>query len=463
VLADVLGRDGQERSATEVLRQNLADADHLAILHAIWVTETAPYRDQRYRDLLTAVLPASYSHDLGPKERWLCRTLRAAELAGLDPARILADAVGRRSLSDARDIAAVIDARIRQRIRGLVPKPAQPWSAQVPELPDPQCRAYITDIAAAMDERKERIGEHAAEHELPWAVNGLGPVPDDPADRLDWQQRASAVGAYRELYGYQHPAEPIGPEPAADSPDKRAAWHEAFAALRLAGDAQVRAMPDGQLLHHRAAYPIDTAWAPAMSATNCARSATEPAPLASPQSAPRPKPPPPAATAAPTSPPGTTRSPLASYRATTTAYEERVTLFAAIMDDRKAWEQATADRRRLAVAADAELRRCHPGQHFPPLRSAEPELLSEEQRAELTLTPDTAIPEAGPWLRELAADREVFGDRLAQAKEQDMQKGPAPRSQPAQPLLQPPMPEIKPSARVLERAGQRQAELEAGG
>jgi hypothetical protein len=264
------------------------------------------------------------------------------------------------------------------------------------------------------------------------------------------------------VYGYQHSAEPIGPEPAADSPDKRAAWHEAFAALRLAGDTQVRAMPDGQLLHHRAAYPIDASWAPRhvgdelRQVRHGARDARLAANRAQAEAA---------AARRHGRPDIATRHDTlaASYRAMTTAYEERVTLFATIMDDRKAWEQATADRRQLAVAADAELRRRHPGQHVPPLRSAEPEPLSEDQRAELSLTPDTAIPGAGPWLRELAADREVFADRLAQAKEQDMQKGPAPRSQPTQPLLQPPKPEIKPSARVLERAGQRQAELEAGG
>jgi hypothetical protein len=90
-------------------------------------------------------------------------------------------------------------------------------------MDDPERQGYIAQIAQLMDERKERIGEHAAEHGLGWAVAALGPVPADPPGRLDWQRRASAIGAYRELYGYQHPAEPIGPEPVRDSPDKRAA------------------------------------------------------------------------------------------------------------------------------------------------------------------------------------------------------------------------------------------------
>jgi hypothetical protein len=49
VLAGVLALDGQEVSALQTLRQNLADADHLAVLNAIWVSETTPHRHQRYR------------------------------------------------------------------------------------------------------------------------------------------------------------------------------------------------------------------------------------------------------------------------------------------------------------------------------------------------------------------------------------------------------------------------------
>lgn len=55
-----------------------------------------------------------------------------------------------------------------------------------------------------MDARMDRIGEHAATHALPWAVNTLGPVSGHPLDRLDWQRRAASIGAWRELSGYDH-------------------------------------------------------------------------------------------------------------------------------------------------------------------------------------------------------------------------------------------------------------------
>jgi hypothetical protein len=58
----------------------------------------------------------------------------------------------------------------------------------------------------------------------------------------------------------------------------------------------------------------------------------------------------------------------ASYRAMHDAYREREAVFATVMADRADWDQATRQQRQLAVAADAELRRRHPGQRFPPRR-----------------------------------------------------------------------------------------------
>ena len=102
-----------------------------------------------------------------------------------------------------------------------------------------------------MDARKDRIGEHAAEHTPPRAAGALGPVPQDAVDRVDWQHRASSIGAWRELSGHRDPADPIGPEPVAAAPDLRAAWHEALAALAPADGPDVRGMPDGRPVDQR--------------------------------------------------------------------------------------------------------------------------------------------------------------------------------------------------------------------
>ncbi|HET9974659.1 MAG TPA: AAA family ATPase, partial [Streptosporangiaceae bacterium] len=361
VLAAVLDRDGQQLSATQTRQQALADAGHLAVLHAIWTAETAPAREQRYRDLLLAALPPGYRREPGHQARWLWRTLRGAELAGLDAARVLAEAIGERDLAGARDVPSVIDARIRHRLGCLVPLPAGPWSARVPAIADPGRRAYATRIAALMDARKERLGEHAAEHELPWAVAALGPVPGHPPARLDWQKRAASIGAWRELSGYDHPTEAIGPEPATGTPDVRSAWFEALAALGPAEGSDVRGLPDGRLLHLRETYPVETAWAPRYVGGELrqVRAAAWNAHLAALRASAEAN----AASGRGQRDAAARQRELAdSYHALHQACRQRETVFADAMADRADWDAATRVQRQLAVAADAELRRRHPDQ-----------------------------------------------------------------------------------------------------
>ena len=330
-----------------------------------------------------------------------------------------------------------------------------------------------------MDARKDRIGEHTAEHTPAWAVTALGPVPDHPLNRLDWQQRASSIGAYRELSGHNdpadpigpEPADPIGPEPAAAAPDLRAAWHKALAALGPADGPDVLGMPDGRLLHLRDTYPIETAWAPQYVGDELrqVRAAARDARLAGIHAA---------AEADAAQRHGDQenasrhRELAASYQAMHDAYRERETVFAAVMADRADWDAATRAQRHLAVAADAELRHRHPDQHYPPLRSAEPGSVTPAQRAELTLTPGERIREMSQWITELAAQRRAFADRLAERQSRTIPAvdpdyedlGPAFPAWTASrrdAILQPPKPEIRPSTLVLERATDRDADWEA--
>jgi hypothetical protein len=471
VLAGVLERDGQQLSATQAWRQALADADHLAILHAIWTAETGPAREQRYQDLLIRTLPNGYRSEPGHQAKWLWRTMRAAELAGLDAGQALAAAVGERDLAGARDIPSVIDARLRNRVGPLVPLPAGPWSAQVPPIADPERRAYATQIAALMDTRKDRIGEHAAEQGLPWAVTALGPVPDHPVDRLDWQRRASSIGAWRELSGHHHPTDPIGPEPAAAAPDTRAAWHEAFTALGPADGPDVRGLPDGRLLHLRDTYPLETAWAPRWVGDELrqVRTGADEARLAAIRADAE-------ATAAhhrgQHDDAARHQVLAASYRAMHDAYRDRETVFAAVMADRADWDAATRAQRHLAVAADAEIRRRHPGQPFPPLRSAEPAPATQAQRDELTLTAGKQIREMSQQITDLAAERRAFAAKLADRQSlmipaEDPDYGDLGPAFPAwtgparDAILQPPKPEIPPSPQILDRMMDRDPDMEA--
>ena len=402
--------------------------------------------------------------------KWLWRTLRTAELAGLDPAQVLAEAIAERDLAGSRDIGAVLDARLRHRLGTMVPLPARPWSQQVPALADPARQAYVTEMAALMDARKDRIGEHAADHPPAWATAALGQVPAGGAGRLEWQQRA-AIGAWRELSGYDHPADPIGPEPATAAPDARAAWHEALAALGPAGSPDVRGMPDGRLLHLRDTYPVETAWAPRYVGDELrqVRAAAWDTRLAGLRAAAE------ARAAAERRDHGraAVQGKLAAgYQALEQAYRQREAVFATVMADRADWEAATRAQRHLAVAADAELRRRYPGQYFAPLRSAEPEPATSAQRDDLTLTPDAPPAEMDQQLTDLTAGHRTFAGKLADRQSQMIPSEdpdysdlgpafPAWTSPGREPILQPPKPEIPPFPQVLQKVMEADADWEA--
>jgi hypothetical protein len=226
-------------------------------------------------------------------------------------------------------------------------------------------------------------------------------------------------------------------------------------------------MPDGLLLHLRDTYPIETAWAPpwvgdelrqvragARDARLAALRATAEAGLARRDGKPE---------------QARQQEALdASYQAMHHAYRQHETAFAATMADRTEWERTTRHQRQLAVSADAELRRRHPDQRWPPLRSAEPRLSA--QAADLTLAQNTE--ETGEWIRDLAAQHREFARQLAErqsltvpAEDPDFQAFSPAFPVWAQPgsdaILQPPKPQIRPSERILERTADRDPHLEA--
>ena len=304
-----------------------------------------------------------------------------------------------------------------------------------------------------------------------FGLDSLGPVTADPADRLEWQKRAAAIGAWRELSGYDHPADPIGPEPVTAAPDARAVWHQALAALGPVDGPDVRGMPDGRLLHLRDTYPIETAWAPRYVGDELrqVRGAAWNVRLAGLRAAAEAR----AVGRCGDHDHAAAKHKLAAgYQALEQAYRQRETVFATVMADRADWEAATRAQRHLAIAADAELRRRHPGQYFSPLRSAEPRPTTSAKRDELTLTPDQPTGGIDQQLTGLAAGHRTFADRLADRQSQTVPSedpdygdhGPAfpTWTSPGQePILQRPKPEIPPSPRILEYATDRDADWEA--
>jgi TrwC relaxase/AAA domain len=471
VLADVLGCNGAEVSASAIRWHNLANADHLGVLHAIWTAETTIARHDRYRELVMAALPPGHRQPLSHQARWLFRTLHAAELAGLDPAEVIGTAIAARDLTGARDIAAVIDARIRPRIHPLFPQPQGPWTSRVPRMPDAGRHAYLAEIAAVMDDRTRRLGQHTAQTSPAWAVCALGLVPADPAARRDWEQHAAAIAAYRETYGYTHPGDPIGPEPSHRTPGQRAAWHQAFAALAPVAGPDVRSMPDGRLWLLRDAYTAETSWAPHHVGKDLrlARLAAFDAALGVIRAG--------AEAEAARKDGDQARAERhaelgASYQALRDHYQQREQVLSQAMADRNEWEHVTARTRHLAIAADAELRRRHPQQKINPLRSAEPALAGDTAVEQPDAAQDGKLTESASLIRDLAIQRQAFcakiDERLRLMRPgEDLTWGSPGNAFPGwqasghDAILQPPKPEIIPTARILELAAVHDIEPEA--
>lgn len=472
ILANVLARGERELSATETLEAALGDADSLRTLLPIWTDLAASEHISRYDAVLRAELgdemAASVTGDY--RATWLYRTLRAGELAGMDGAAVLRQAAAQRDLGDVRSVAAVLDHRARQIIPAAVPLGGG-WATRTPTAAEPGTQVLLDEIGRAMDARTSRLGEHAVAAVPLWAERNLGAVPDDPAARQEWQDRAAAVAAYREIAGYSSPGDAIGAPPSVAEPEARAAWHTALAALGRVDGIDLTGIPEPELESRRALFAKETAWAPAhvgreLRVTRQARHDAA------------------------------AQRERAEHEARVSGDKEaldrhqgksamwgRIEAKAATaearygeaMAARQAWDRATEPTRRMAMAADLESRRRDPWAQRDELRSAEPasDLLPDEAEpddarihAALGLTPDTeaeAVPDHPERMAEASRAAQARADEIAATLEpsEDPDVEPsAPWTEAAarqrEAVTQEPAVPVRPAERVPE------PELEAG-
>ena len=477
VLADVIARDGTEMSATEYRRRQLANADHLALLDTMWQDATTGPRAERYRQILADVVPPGYAAgaDKSPKATWLWRTLRAVEAAGLDTREVMQSAVASRPLAGARDVAAIIDDRIRKQahVDRLVPLPQGRWSDQVPQVDDPAQQKYLGQLAAAMDGRAERLGSHARRPAAPvgpWtrsapspqtqpnAPAGNAPLPRLPptanctagttppspsAPNRRWPHPRNAPPGTPPPKPSDGP--PTGPTCAAATPDPCGSCatptrqkprghpvrHPELRAVRVGAQ-------QAELTRARAAAEVRAA-----QARDDHRQAER------------------------------QRSLAASAETLRGWYEARTGELEQADEDYRDWEHATEGSRRLAADADAELRRREPGLALPPLQTAEPTPVTDTERAELGRMPEGGRKHHTPeWVRQLAQARPAFREQLAdrysiRVPDPDPEYGDhgpawptlAPRERDA--ILQPAVPEMSPAPGLGAACG-RDAEPEPG-
>jgi hypothetical protein len=249
--ADAAAEAGRFRTPAELL------ADGIAVATA--------GRTQRWLDELTdqGRLSEQQRANLAAEDGagTLATLLRQVELAGHDPRQVLADAIGKRSLHDARRLSYVIHDRITKTVR-LDPV-GDGHTAWLPQLDDPAWSAYLGNLAAEADERATALGEQLADDPAPWAIDALGEPPHEEQARDAWIARAAAVAAHRDLSGFDAGDTAIGRAPKPGQPELYASWRAAWNALgRPDLDRAEAEMSDGQLRVRVRAYDREQAWAP---------------------------------------------------------------------------------------------------------------------------------------------------------------------------------------------------------
>ncbi|MET8129314.1 hypothetical protein ABZV67_43565 [Streptomyces sp. NPDC005065] len=160
------------------------------------------------------------------------------------------------------NVAKLVNWRIDRELEGRQPENpnfGHSWTERTPNIPGDEGRA-AREIAEAMDERRDVLGERLTEDAPEWAVRHLGPVPEDLLDRAEWARRAGTV----ELYGIDAPNTAIGRVPAKLAVEQRAAWEAAHVSLGRTEDEHTLATAsDAALREMVARYERETSWAPA--------------------------------------------------------------------------------------------------------------------------------------------------------------------------------------------------------
>jgi conjugative relaxase-like TrwC/TraI family protein len=268
VLAANLERDTPELAALVEAETNAAEASSLRtiaerfadIAELATTARTATALDRLVNDgALSPEQRVALAADDGTVS--LTQVLRQAELAGHDPDQVLRDAVTGRDLKDARSLASVLHQRITA-TTDLNPD-GDTYTDWAPRIDDPAWQQHLNDLAALADRRRGDLGHHVAEDRPQWAVEALGPVPEDADDRRAWTKRAGAAAAHRELTGHDDAETALPGPPKRGQVEAYVSWRAAWRALGRDEESRAEAeMSDGQLRARVRAYEREQAWAP---------------------------------------------------------------------------------------------------------------------------------------------------------------------------------------------------------
>jgi conjugative relaxase-like TrwC/TraI family protein len=267
VLSEALSRESQSRAA---LTEQAEDADRLASMDTtMGRIEELTHLACRARldgDLDRLVEDGVLSEDSRARlasdqsTDHLSRVCRAAEQAGMDPAQVLREAIEDRPFDGLRSIAQGIAGRITSEHDVAA---SQPGTATVPARLPEDHTAYLEHLHEKAADRARDLGSLAAQELPAWAEKTLGAVPEDAMARLEWEEKAGAIAAYREAKGLDGDRA-LSPAPGLSQTEARAAWWDAWSALGKPQETRTEAaLSEGALQARVAAWEREQAWAPA--------------------------------------------------------------------------------------------------------------------------------------------------------------------------------------------------------
>ena len=306
-------------------------------------------------------------------------------------------------MTGARDIARVLDSRIRHMLHGI--QPAATWPAGPTAFPvtgSADLNRYLRELADAMDDRDPQA--RRTRRRDPAGLGTPSPRPCPRATRSAgwtgnsepaWSPPTGSATATTTptTPSARNPPRPAPkPAPPGMPPSPRSAGSDGI---------DLRGCTDGDLWLRRSTYERETAWAPphVTEELRLMRTAERDAHVSAiradheTRAAQRPS----------RRPPGTGSSPRSGGPSKPRPPRES-DMFAAVQDTRRQWEAVTETTRTIAIAADAELRRRHPGMQIEPLRP---------HPAEGDSITRPVDPEPVPQGRHAASSQRDISDQLA--------------------------------------------------
>jgi hypothetical protein len=240
VLATVLEQEGIEKAAHETMQAELDNATNLSQLVPIHEHLCQIAAGQRYRATIdTSTVDPSARAELraSPAYGPLLAALRRAEAAGLDPNTTFHKAVNQATLDNARDLAAVLHARVERLASHADRRQRQPQQLiaglvrPTTTITDPAFTAPLRELEALISQRADWLAEQAEQGPEPWCKTLKAQLTEQTPDEARVLIRE--IAAYRERYGV-HGAEPLGVVPPARELERSLARSRLVGKLRSA-------------------------------------------------------------------------------------------------------------------------------------------------------------------------------------------------------------------------------------